>query len=148
MKFSPSQMRKLGLEPSFAHFPCNLASKSTTDEFNSLVLGRFRNVIIALFNSDDGYLDNDYANTATESAHPDVQRFLSNWLLKPVTPLPACSTHEEALNMIIPRSAQTSQELSPYMDKFTQIVKEEYDKYHSKPDNSDNNGGQQSESPS
>lgn len=140
MKYTQSQMRKLGLDPSYAYFPCFLASKSTRDELSQKILGRFRNIIHSLFTSDDGNLDNDYLNSGTESASPDVQRFFSNWLLKPVKPLPGCSSHEEALNLVISRNAQSSEELAPYMQKFEEIVKTEFDKSKNSQSNPSTNG--------
>lgn len=126
MKFSPYQLRKLGLEPSFHKFPCELDNKPA-DEFRQQVLSKFSNVIKVLFSSDDGGLDNDYLNVGSEHTHPDANAFLANWLLKPVTPLSGCSTYEEAFDMIIPRNAQTSAELAPYIEKFGNIVKSEFE---------------------
>ena len=133
MYITDKQLKKLGFNPSNRLFPARLASKSTTVELNKQILGRFRNICQAIFNSKNGRLDMDFVMQCTESSSPDVQAFFSNWLLKPVQPLPAFSTHEDALNYIIPKSAQDSQQIAPYLDKFSSIIKDEMVKSQNPP---------------
>ena len=127
-----------------------------TDEFNELVVapisevehlkqlsmvkGGFANVIDLLFDSSDGSLDNCISKYVGENAPECVKSFIQNILMAPVQPLTSAATDDIAFDMIIPRSAQTSAEMQPYLDRMRSIVSDARAAYEQSQSNSSEDG--------
>lgn len=86
------------------------------EEQENIVLGQFKNIIKVLFSSSDGSLDSNPASLLTENSPEPVRVFAQNFLLKELPAARSAPDDDTAFDMLIPRSAQTSVELAPYVD--------------------------------
>lgn len=78
--------------------------------------GKFGQILDLLYTSKDGDLDNAVKTLVSENAPIEIQSFVRNVLLCPLTALKSAPDDDAAFDMIIPRKAQTSTELMPYLD--------------------------------
>lgn len=121
-RYSKVQFKSLGLTDRFNDCVVSPIDKTEHEKQLSFVKGKFANVIDLLFDSCDGSLDNCVSKYVGENAPECVRSFVNNILLSPVQALPPAGSDDVALEMIIPRSVQTSAEMQPYLDNFRQIV--------------------------
>ncbi|MDE5568266.1 MAG: hypothetical protein K2J12_07470 [Muribaculaceae bacterium] len=120
-RFTPRMMRSLGY-PVRYNMPMGTMTKEQIKQQTALVKGRFANIIDLLFDSNDMSLDNAVSKYVSENAPEDVRMFVQNVLMCPVQSLAAAPDDDTAFEMIIPRHAQSQQEMQPYLDNMRQIV--------------------------
>lgn len=123
-RYTDAQLRSLGYNPDTRKYITNLASSDNYVKNRSALLGRFKNVIDVLFDSSDGALDSNPASLIGENAPESVKTFAKNVLLCDVQAFRAAPDDETAFNMLIPRTAQTSAELRPYLDGIRNYISE------------------------
>lgn len=137
-RYSKDQFKSLGLTDCFNTHTVPLISEVQYKKQLSMVKGGFANVIDVLFDSRDGSLDNAVSKYVGENAPECVRSFVQNILLAPVQSIQSAPNDDVALEMIIPRSAQTASEMAPYLDNMRQIVADA--RAAAQPQNLDNNG--------
>ena len=114
-------MRSLGY-PVRYNMDMGTMDASQAKQHSKLVKGRFANIIDLLYDSTDMSLDNAVSKYVSENAPEDVRMFVQNVLMRPVEPLAAAPDDDTAFEMIIPRSAQSQQEMLPYLENMRNIV--------------------------
>lgn len=118
-RYSDSMLISLGLRPE--NTPSDDYEVSVNCPYSSVDMievarGKFGQILDVLYTSKDGDLDNSVKTLVSESAPIEIQSFVKNVLMCPLKPLKAAPDDASAFDMIIPRSAQTSRELIPYLD--------------------------------
>lgn len=88
------------------------------------VLGQFKNIIKVLYDSSDGSLDNNLDKFVTSNSPAAVQEFVRGVLMCDVQEFQRAPDDETALACLIPRSAQTSGELAPYVQNIQNYISE------------------------
>ena len=119
--YTDAQLKRMGFNPDNFNHPVCLPDSNKEDVL-SFVKGKFANVIDAIFTSTDGSLDNVLAMSVSEHAPQSVQTFIRNVLMCDVQAVQAAPDDETAFDTLIPRSAQSSAEIAPYLDSLRQIV--------------------------
>lgn len=114
-------MRSLGY-PVRYNMDMGTIDAAQAKQHSKLVKGRFANIIDLLYDSTDMSLDNAVSKYVSENAPEDVRMFVQNVLMRPVEPLAAAPDDDSAFEMIIPRSAQSQQEMKPYLENMRNIV--------------------------
>lgn len=137
-RYSKEQFSALGLTDQFNEKVVLPGCPLQLSKQLSMVKGGFANVIDLLFDSRDGSLDNAVSKYVGENAPECVKSFVQNILLAPVKSIQSAPNDDVALEMIIPRSAQTASEMAPYLDNMRQIVSDA--RAAVQPQNSSSNG--------
>lgn len=131
-RYSDSMLLSLGLRPENTpaddfEAPVNCPYPSV--DMVEIARGKFGQILDVLYTSKDGDLDNAVKTLVSESAPIEIQSFVKNVLMCPLTPLKSAPDDATAFDMIIPRSAQTSRELIPYLDVIKNEVSAARERY-------------------
>lgn len=94
------------------------------EEIERLVKGQFKNIIDILFDQKDGSKPNGLEIQVSENASDSVKSFVRNILMCDVKAFQSAPDDETALACLIPRSAQSLPEISPYVDNMVNIIGE------------------------
>lgn len=102
---------------------------STEDRgLSSLFYGKFKSIISAIYHSDNPVdLCSAIGLSLSEHVSPDVQSFVSNFLLKAIPAVKGAPDDETAFNTIIPRDCYTRSRIAPYLDRINEFIKSETD---------------------
>lgn len=122
-RYSKQQLNSLGLSGQFNDQKILVDYEFDKIQTEKLVKGQFKNIIDTLYTSTDGSLDNNVRQFVSESSPSSVKSFIQNVLLCDVQSLRSAPDDETAFNCLIPRSAQTSSELAPYIDYIKSTIK-------------------------
>lgn len=120
-RYSDSMLLGLGLSPVGRYLPDFVSKDSDLVEMLKWSKGDFANIIDAIF---DGSHVNIFDKLTSSSTPAHVKEFINNFLMKRISVVPSHYNDDEAFDSIIPRSLQTSAELSPYLDKLRSLVQE------------------------
>lgn len=96
------------------------------DEFDPSYIsyGKFRSFLRTLYKSSNPVsLCNDLVFNLPQHMSDDVKEFVRSWLLKQVPSLPSAPDDDSAFDSIIPSDIDIRQQLYPYLDYLTDIVK-------------------------
>ncbi|UPW41322.1 hypothetical protein [Sigmofec virus UA08Rod_4124] len=126
-RYSLNQLKSLGYCTTYCNNQVDLRTEDSRSKIQQIVFGQFKNVIDVIFSSSDGSLDFSPSSLITENTPDSVRLFLQNFLFQNVTPARSAPDDASALDMLIPRSVQTSSELVPYLNKIRSYV---YDGLH------------------
>lgn len=91
--------------------------------------GKFGQILDILYSSTDGDLDNNLKSLVSENAPVEIRSFVNNVLLCPLPQLKSAPDDDTAFDMIIPRNAQTSNEIRPYLDVIRDEVSAARERY-------------------
>lgn len=130
-RYSTSQLQSLGLNPDFtpeSYSGCN-GYESSYITLSEIACGKFRQIIDVLYSSDEVSLSNNLQQFVSDSAPIEIQSFVKNVLLCPIQALKSAPDDDTAFDMIIPRSAQDSTELRPYLDVMRKSVVDARQRY-------------------
>lgn len=120
-RYTLKQLRSLGYSGPDDGYPVCIASDNR-DDIDAIVKGKFKNIIDVIFDSNDGSLQNKINDLVSENSPASVRMFVQNFLFQPVEALQSAPDDQSALDMLIPRSVQTSAELAPYISSLTKMV--------------------------
>lgn len=121
-RYTPEQYKALGYSLAFCDHKACHCSADSLDEIQSIVFGQFKNVIKVLFSSTDGSLDFSPTQLITENTPDSVRTFLQNFLFQNVQAARSAPDDATALDLLIPRSVQTTSELAPYMNTISKYI--------------------------
>lgn len=122
LRYTLEQMRNLGYQYPDSDHLIVLDSVRNREELDEIVKGQFKNIIDVLFSSRDGTLDNVLAMSISENAPQSVKTFIQNVLMCDVQALQSAPDDDTAFETLIPRHAQTSSELEPYIESLRGMV--------------------------
>lgn len=119
-KYSVDQLRHLNVDISQNE---SFTSLLTEDSPDSIAYGKFKNIINVIYHSDNPVsLCNDVVFNLGENVPSDVKSFIQNWLLRVVPKSPGSKDDNLAFDTLIPRDVRTISELSPYLDKISDVI--------------------------
>lgn len=122
-RYSRSQFESMGLSDEFNGQSYDLLYRGNCD-MKKIARGKFGEILDVLYDSNETSLDNNLRALVSENAPDHVKAFVNNVLLCDVPALRAAPDDETAFNCLIPRSAQTSRELAPYLDTIRSLISE------------------------
>lgn len=135
-RYSDSMLSSLGLRPENTpndDYEVEINCPFPSVDMIEIARGKFGQILDILYNSTDGDLDNAVKTLVSESAPIEIQSFVRNVLMCPLKPLKAAPDDSAAFDLIIPRSAQTSRELIPYLDVIKNEVSAARERYLNSP---------------
>lgn len=118
-RYSADMLRSLGLRPENTpsdDYEVKINCPYPSVDMVEIARGKFGQILDILYTSKDGDLDNAVKTLVSENAPIEIQSFVKNVLLCPLKALKSAPDDDVAFDMIIPRKAQTSTELMPYLD--------------------------------
>lgn len=118
-RYTDSMLRGLGLSPIYNDLPNFVPSDNCLQELLQWSKGDFANIIDYIY---DGEHVNSFDLLTSTNTPQYVRDFINNFLMKRIQVVPSMLNDDDAFDSIIPRSAQTASELSPYLGKLKSIV--------------------------
>lgn len=128
-RYSDEMLRGLGICPDHRGKPDFIPNDKDAQELVYWFKGDFGNIIDTIF---DGSPVNLFDKLTSTNTPDHVKNFINNFLMKRIQSVPSSMSDDEAFASIIPRRAQTSAELQPYLGRLKDIVSD-FRKSHSSP---------------
>lgn len=119
-KYSIEQLEHLNVNISQNE---SFTSLLVNEHMDDIAVGKFKNIINVIYHSENPVsLCNDVVFNLGENVPVDVKSFIQNWLMRFVPKSPGSKDDSLAFDTLIPRYVRTISELSPYLDKISEVI--------------------------